>query len=54
MGPHQFNHYFDGYAKVNSWRFPGDGEAYFTSRFISSQFYKVQPLSGSQSLSSDD
>ncbi|GFN92086.1 beta,beta-carotene 15,15'-monooxygenase [Plakobranchus ocellatus] len=39
-GPRKFLHAFDGFAKIASWRFTGDGTALFSTKFIRSNFYK--------------
>ncbi|XP_061180479.1 beta,beta-carotene 15,15'-dioxygenase-like [Saccostrea echinata] len=40
MGKHSFRNVFDGYAKLYSWQFPGNGSAYFSSKFVQSKSYK--------------
>ncbi|XP_021339588.1 retinoid isomerohydrolase-like, partial [Mizuhopecten yessoensis] len=39
MGNRQFVNFFDGYAKLNSWKFPGNGSAFFSTKFIQSKVY---------------
>lgn len=39
MGPHSFLNVFDGYAKLYSWQFPGNGSVYFSAKFVQSMFY---------------
>ncbi|ESO86260.1 hypothetical protein LOTGIDRAFT_167306 [Lottia gigantea] len=47
MGMRQFAHSFDAFAKLSSWKFDGNGSAYFSTRFIESSFYN-------DSLATDD
>lgn len=39
MGNRKFIHSFDAFAKLSSWRFPGNGTAYFSTRFLQTSFY---------------
>jgi carotenoid cleavage dioxygenase-like enzyme len=39
VGKRSFQNLFDGFAKVHSWQFPGNGSSFFTSRFIQSESY---------------
>ena len=39
-GIHSFLNVFDGYAKLYSWQFPGNGSAYFSAKFVQSDWYK--------------
>ncbi|GFO04939.1 beta,beta-carotene 15,15'-monooxygenase [Plakobranchus ocellatus] len=39
-GPRKFIHAFDGFAKLASWRFTGSQTAFFSTKFIRSDFYK--------------
>ncbi|XP_069129974.1 beta,beta-carotene 15,15'-dioxygenase-like [Argopecten irradians] len=41
MGNRNFTQALDGYAKLMSWKFPGDGSCLFTTKFIQSSFYKT-------------
>ncbi|XP_069107787.1 beta,beta-carotene 15,15'-dioxygenase-like [Argopecten irradians] len=41
MGNRKFTQALDGYAKLMSWKFPGDGSCLFTTKFIQSSFYKT-------------
>ncbi|KAJ8303772.1 hypothetical protein KUTeg_018695 [Tegillarca granosa] len=34
-----FTHSFDAYGKLCSWKFPGNGTAFFTTKFLKSKFY---------------
>ncbi|KAL8570355.1 hypothetical protein ACOMHN_035773 [Nucella lapillus] len=38
-GDRSFLHTFDGFAKLSSWRFPGNGSAFFSTRFLATNFY---------------
>lgn len=38
-GDRTFLHAFDGFAKLSSWRFRGNGSASFSTRFLASSFY---------------
>ena len=38
-GDRTFLHAFDGFAKLSSWRFHGNGSASFSTRFLASSFY---------------
>ncbi|XP_062596350.1 beta,beta-carotene 15,15'-dioxygenase-like [Saccostrea cucullata] len=40
MGKHSFLNVFDGYAKLYSWQFPGNGSAFFSAKFVQSKSYK--------------
>ncbi|XP_060066218.1 beta,beta-carotene 15,15'-dioxygenase-like [Ylistrum balloti] len=39
MGNRKFVHYFDGFAKLHSWKFSGNGSAFFSAKFIQSRVY---------------
>ncbi|XP_069112264.1 beta,beta-carotene 15,15'-dioxygenase-like [Argopecten irradians] len=39
MGTRKFLSYLDGYAKLHSWNFPGDGSAFYSSKMIKSKSY---------------
>lgn len=39
LGKHNFTHAFDAFGKLSSWKFPGNGSAYFTTKFLQSDFY---------------
>ncbi|OWF45550.1 beta,beta-carotene 15,15'-dioxygenase-like [Mizuhopecten yessoensis] len=39
MGQRKFLNAIDGYAKLSSWAFPGNGSAYFSTKFIRSKSY---------------
>lgn len=39
MGKRSFLNLFDGFGKLYSWQFPGNGSAFFTSRFVQSDCY---------------
>lgn len=39
MGSRRYLNYFDGYAKLHSWTFPGNGSAFFTAKMIKSKSY---------------
>ena len=41
MGKRKFTHAFDGYAKLCSWTFNGDGDVRFSSRFLRTNFYRA-------------
>ena len=40
MGEHSFLNVFDGYAKLYSWQFSGNGSAFFTAKFVQSKEYQ--------------
>ncbi|OWF36515.1 Retinoid isomerohydrolase [Mizuhopecten yessoensis] len=40
VGNRSFTHMFDGFGKLYSWRFQGNGSVYFSTKFIKSEFYK--------------
>lgn len=40
MGKRSFKNLFDGFAKLHSWQFPGNGSSFFTSKFVQSETYK--------------
>ncbi|XP_069112269.1 beta,beta-carotene 15,15'-dioxygenase-like [Argopecten irradians] len=46
MGNRKFVNFFDGYAKLNSWRFPGNGSAFFSTKFIQSKVYTESVAKG--------
>ncbi|XP_060066195.1 beta,beta-carotene 15,15'-dioxygenase-like [Ylistrum balloti] len=39
MGSRKYRNYFDGYAKLHSWTFPGNGSAFFSAKIIKSKSY---------------
>ncbi|XP_069114360.1 retinoid isomerohydrolase-like [Argopecten irradians] len=39
VGKRSFSHIFDGYGKLYSWKFKGNGTVLFSTRFIKSAFY---------------
>ncbi|XP_060066167.1 beta,beta-carotene 15,15'-dioxygenase-like [Ylistrum balloti] len=39
MGRRKYQSYFDGYAKLHSWTFPGNGSAFFSAKMIKSKSY---------------
>ncbi|XP_033755748.1 beta,beta-carotene 15,15'-dioxygenase-like [Pecten maximus] len=39
IGDRRYNNYFDGYAKLHSWTFPGNGSAFFSAKMIKSKSY---------------
>lgn len=39
MGKRSFLNLFDGYGKLYSWQFPGNGSAFFTTKFVQSLSY---------------
>ncbi|XP_033755173.1 beta,beta-carotene 15,15'-dioxygenase-like [Pecten maximus] len=39
MGRRKYVSYLDGYAKLHSWTFPGDGSAFFSAKMIKSKSY---------------
>ena len=41
MGPRNFTHSFDAFGKISSWKFIGNGSAYFSTKFIQSEFYQT-------------
>ncbi|KAK3108235.1 hypothetical protein FSP39_003754 [Pinctada imbricata] len=41
MGHRNFTHSFDAFGKLSSWKFPGNGSAFFSTKFIQSDFYKA-------------
>lgn len=47
VGKRRMLHLFDGFAKLSSWKFNGNGNATFSTKFIRSDFYK-------ESISSND
>lgn len=47
VGKRRMLHMFDGFAKLTSWKFNGQGNASFSTKFIKSNFYK-------QSIASND
>ncbi|XP_069110893.1 beta,beta-carotene 15,15'-dioxygenase-like [Argopecten irradians] len=40
VGHRNFTHSFDAFGKLSSWIFPGNGSAFFTTKFLQSDFYK--------------
>ena len=46
-GDRSFVHLFDGFAKLSSWRFHGNGSASFSTRFLQTDFYKDSMSSNS-------
>ena len=41
MGPRSFNHIFDAYAKLHSWKFSANSTVAFTCKFIHTNSYKA-------------
>ncbi|XP_060082507.1 carotenoid isomerooxygenase-like [Ylistrum balloti] len=39
VGNRRFSHMFDGFGKLYSWRFIGNGSVFFSTKFIKSDFY---------------
>ncbi|XP_046347129.2 carotenoid isomerooxygenase-like [Haliotis rufescens] len=39
-GPRNFSHSFDAFAKLASWRFPGNNSVFFSTKFLRTHFYK--------------
>lgn len=46
-GDRSFLHAFDGFAKLTSWRFLGNGSVFFSTRFLASSFYNDSMTSAS-------
>ncbi|KAL5005772.1 hypothetical protein ScPMuIL_016930 [Solemya velum] len=40
IGKRNFTHTFDGFAKLHSWKFVGNGSASFSAKFLYSDFYR--------------
>ncbi|XP_021340430.1 beta,beta-carotene 15,15'-dioxygenase-like [Mizuhopecten yessoensis] len=40
VGKRKFTHMFDGFGKLYSWRFQGNGSVFFSAKFMKSEFYK--------------
>ncbi|XP_060086158.1 beta,beta-carotene 15,15'-dioxygenase-like [Ylistrum balloti] len=40
VGNRRFVHSFDAFGKLSSWIFPGNGSAFFTTKYLQSDFYK--------------
>ncbi|OWF40494.1 carotenoid isomerooxygenase-like [Mizuhopecten yessoensis] len=40
VGHRNFTHSFDAFGKLSSWVFPGNGSAFFSTKYIQSEFYK--------------
>lgn len=40
VGRRNFTHSFDAFGKLSSWMFPGNGSAFFTTKYLQSDFYK--------------
>ncbi|XP_062614555.1 beta,beta-carotene 15,15'-dioxygenase-like, partial [Saccostrea cucullata] len=40
VGGRRFTHAFDAFAKLSSWKFPGNGTSFFSTKFLQSEFYK--------------
>lgn len=39
MGKRSFLNLFDGFGKLYSWQFPGNGSAFFSTKFLESECY---------------